>query len=51
MPRLGQFGGELFQRTAGDGFAGEEPVNLGELLAVGVVVIVVLGDAAFQRVV
>ena len=47
--RLGQFLGAFLQRTVGDGLAGEQPVNFGELLAVGVIAVVVLGDAAVQR--
>ena len=47
--RLGEFLGAFLQRSVGDGFTGEQPVDFRELLAVGVVGVVVLGDGSVKR--
>ncbi len=47
--RFGKFCGAFLQRAGGDGLAGEQPVDFGKLLFVGVVAVVVLGDRAIQR--
>ena len=46
--RLGEFLGAFLQRAAGNGFAGEQPIDFRELIAVGVVRVVVLGEASAE---